>query len=230
MRSIFVTMTYYPKICSSIKAFKIKGKIIEPWNVMLTFLYGQRSYTKHDMHPSNCHYISKFTGPWNIGHWPSVTLRSHHTRFIILTCDSHPSNYLQDIKQNHWTVKYRTRWPTFIIRSTVGSHWLIIPKYDAHLSNSLENLRQNHITLKTVLCDWEFKGCAKLKLFKVLNSSIKYSSRRKTILLAHTDLGLLWGQRLGPPDSLSQSMTFIHQMSQVLRKPVHVICEQQRCR
>ena len=56
---------------------------------------------------------------------------------------------LQDIWQNHWTMKYyRSQKPTFIFRSNIRSYWLIISKYDVHTSNSLQNIRQNHWTLK----------------------------------------------------------------------------------
>ena len=61
---------------------------------------------------------------------------------------SHKSNSLQDIRQNHWTMKYRSQWHTFILRSNVVSYWLIIPKYDVHTSNSLQDTRQNHWTMK----------------------------------------------------------------------------------
>ena len=47
-----------------------------------------------------------------------------------------------------WTMKYRSQWPAFILRSNIGSYWLIILKYDVHTSNSLQNIRQNHWTMK----------------------------------------------------------------------------------
>ena len=55
---------------------------------------------------------------------------------------------LQDIRQNHWTMKYRSQWPKFILRSNIGSYRLIIPKYDVHISNSFQDIRQNHWTMK----------------------------------------------------------------------------------
>ena len=45
-------------------------------------------------------------------------------------------------------MKYRSQWPTLILRSNVRSYWFILPKYDAHTSNSLQDLRQNHWTVK----------------------------------------------------------------------------------
>ena len=50
--------------------------------------------------------------------------------------------------QNHWTVKYRSLWPTFILSSKVVSHWLIIKTFDVHSSNSLQDTRKNHWTVK----------------------------------------------------------------------------------
>ena len=32
-------------------------------------------------------------------------------------------NTLQDIRQNHWIMKYKLLWPTFILKSTFGSYW-----------------------------------------------------------------------------------------------------------
>ena len=58
------------------------------------------------------------------------------------------SNSLQDIRQNHWTIKYRSQWPTFILRSRIKSYWLIIPRYHVNTSNSLQDIRQNHWTMK----------------------------------------------------------------------------------
>ena len=45
-------------------------------------------------------------------------------------------------------MKYRSQWPTFILRSNTGSYCLIIPKYGVHISNSLQDIRQNHWTMK----------------------------------------------------------------------------------
>ena len=50
--------------------------------------------------------------------------------------------------KNHQTMKYRSQWPTFILRSNVLSYWLIIPKYDVHTSYSLQDIRQYHWTVK----------------------------------------------------------------------------------
>ena len=54
--------------------------------------------------------------------------------------------------QNHWTMKYRSQWPTLILRSNAGSYWFILPKYDVYTSNSLQDIRQNHWTVKYRSC------------------------------------------------------------------------------
>ena len=62
--------------------------------------------------------------------------------------DVHTLISLQDIRQNQLTMKYRSQWPTFILRSNVGSYWFIIQNNDVHTSNSLQDTRQNHWTIK----------------------------------------------------------------------------------
>ena len=72
---------------------------------------------------------SKITGSWNIGHRPlyiylvnlCVTL-IHYIKY-----DLHPSNSLQDIRQNHWTMKYMSLTHIRLMRPTFVSHWSIIP-------------------------------------------------------------------------------------------------------
>ena len=68
---------------------------------------------------------------------------------IIPKYDVHTSNSLQDIMENHWTMKYRSQWPTFILRSNIWLYWFIIPNNDVHTSNSLQDTRQNHWTIKS---------------------------------------------------------------------------------
>ena len=83
---------------------------------------------------------------------PIFILRSN----VILThnlYDIYTSNTLQDIRQNYWTVKYRSLWTTSILRSNFGSYW----KYDIYTWNTLQDIytwnnpqdvRLNHWTLK----------------------------------------------------------------------------------
>ena len=84
----------------------------------------------------------KITEPWNIGQSdPSYWLisPSYHV---------YTSNSLQDIRQNHWTMKYRSQWPTFIFRCSIKSYWLIGTRYHVYISISLPDIRQNHWTMK----------------------------------------------------------------------------------
>ena len=67
---------------------------------------------------------------------------------IIPNNNVHASNSLQDIRQNHWTMEYRSQWSIFILRSSFGSYWLIIPNNIVHTSNSLQDIRQNHWTME----------------------------------------------------------------------------------
>ena len=62
--------------------------------------------------------------------------------------DVHTWNSLQGIRHNHWTMKYRSQWPTFILGSNVGSYQFILRNYDVYISSSLQDIRQNHWTVK----------------------------------------------------------------------------------
>ena len=77
--------------------------------------------------------------------------------------DVHTSNSLQGLMQNHWTMKYRPQWPAIILRSNIGSDWLITPKYDVHTSTSLQDIKQNHWTVKYMLTftSWPTSQCHK---------------------------------------------------------------------
>ena len=44
--------------------------------------------------------------------------------------------------------KYRSQWPTFLLRPTVGPYWLIILKYEVHTANSFQDIWQNHWAMK----------------------------------------------------------------------------------
>ena len=70
--------------------------------------------------------LSKITRPRNIGHVDSHLLW----------------------KQSHWTMKYRSHRPTFILRSNVRLYWPLIPKYYVHTSNSLQEITQNLWAIK----------------------------------------------------------------------------------
>ena len=82
--------------------------------------------------------------------WLIFTLRSKFGSYclIIWKYNTHASNSLGDIRQNHWTIKYRSHRLTFILRSNTWSYWPIIQKYYVHISNSLQDVTQNHWTMK----------------------------------------------------------------------------------
>ena len=50
------------------------------------------------------------------------------SHYLKIWHDTHRLKSLWDIRQKHWTMKYRSQWSTFILRSNVGSYWLIYPK------------------------------------------------------------------------------------------------------
>ena len=89
----------------------------------------------------------KITGPWNIGHsdlylfWGQTsghTDSQSHIRMLVF----------EILGENHWTMKYRSQWPTFILRWNVGSYWFTIPNKDVQTLNSLQDIRQNHWNMK----------------------------------------------------------------------------------
>ena len=89
--------------------------------------------------------LRQITRPWNKGCWPVFILRSKFGSpcLIIRKYDTHPSNNVWDLRQNHWTMKYRSQWHTFILRANFWPYWPIIPKYDVHKLNSLQDITQN---------------------------------------------------------------------------------------
>ena len=112
------------------------------WSIIPTMMF---------IHQIILKILSKITRPWNTCHvdlhllWGqslghTVSLSKNVTLIIQIV--------LRDIRQNHWTMKYRSQWPTFILRSNVRSYWLNIPNYDVHTSNSLQDKQQNHGTMK----------------------------------------------------------------------------------
>ena len=87
--------------------------------------------------------------------WVTVTYIYFYVKCpVILTRNSEVRWFIHqtDIRQNHWTMKYRSQWPTFILRSHVRSYWLIMPKYHVHTSNSLQDIRQNQWIVKYGSC------------------------------------------------------------------------------
>ena len=91
----------------------------------------------------------KNTEPWNIAQSPTFILRWSIKSYwlIIPRYYVYTSNSLQDIRQNHWTMKYRSQRPTFILKSSIKSYSLISPRY-VYTSNNLQDIWQNHWTVK----------------------------------------------------------------------------------
>ena len=90
--------------------------------------------------------------------------------------------------KNHWTMKYRSLWPTSIIRPIIVSHWLIIQMYDMQQSN-IDFKIQDKLTWPwntVTYIYFEVKGCVALTHYpKVWCSAIKQSSRYKAKSLNH---------------------------------------------
>ena len=53
--------------------------------------------------------------------WPALILRANVRSYwlVIPKYEIHTTNSPQDIRQNHWTRKYRSQWTTFILRLKV---------------------------------------------------------------------------------------------------------------
>ena len=77
--------------------------------------------------------------------WPTLIWRSNVGSywFILPKYDVHISNSLQDIRQNHWTVKYRSCWPSLHdpqvhvtrlshVRPTICISWFHNRKVEKH--------------------------------------------------------------------------------------------------
>ena len=72
--------------------------------------------------------LRNITGTQNIDHWPIYILWGQslcHTDPLSQVWSS--SNSFQDIRQNHWTMKYRSLTYIHFMRSIFVSHWSIIP-------------------------------------------------------------------------------------------------------
>ena len=91
---------------------------------------------------------SKTTGPWNTSH---SDLNLFEIKYWVISTHN-PKVWFPYIKQSSRykakSMKYRSQWPSFILRWNNRLYWLIIPKYDVHLSDCLQDIRQNHWTMK----------------------------------------------------------------------------------
>ena len=74
--------------------------------------------------------VFKITGPWNIGHSDLHLLWSHTDSYwlIIRKYDVHTSNSLQDIRQNHWIMKFGSCWPSLQCHKADWSPTNYLPK------------------------------------------------------------------------------------------------------
>ena len=110
--------------------YLVRSMYVSHWSIIPTMMFIHQIIVK---------ILSKITRLWNIGPVDLYLLRGQSLghSLIIWKYDTNPSNSLGDIRQSHWTMKYRSHRPTFILRSNVRSYWSLIPKYDVHTSNSL---------------------------------------------------------------------------------------------
>ena len=120
------------------RLYLVRSIYVSHWSIIPTMMF---------IHQIILKILSKITRPWHIGHVDLFTLRSKFGShcLIIWKYDTHASSSLGDIRQNHWTMKYRSHRHTFILRSNVGSYWLIIPMYYVHISNSLQDINKTTV-------------------------------------------------------------------------------------
>ena len=121
--------------------YLVKSMYVSHWSIIQTMMF---------IHQIILKILSKITRPWNIGHVDLYLLWGQSLGHTVSLSenDTHASNCLGDIRQSHWTMKYRSHRPTFILRSNVRSYGSLIPKYDVHTSNSLQHIMQNHWAIK----------------------------------------------------------------------------------
>ena len=135
---ILRSKTHFPKVWhSSIKYYlRYKAKSLDPEKLVycdLHFFFGQRSHyydsLPHNMvvtHQILLPYKAKSLNQEKIDHCDLHCLRAKAALhlFIITKYNFQTSNRLQDIRQNHWTMKYRSHRPINILRSDIGSYRL----------------------------------------------------------------------------------------------------------
>ena len=173
------------------------------------------------MHQTVFKIYGKITEPWNRGHseaWEHGRMDEWMERRKTI----YPSTYCVCQRYNHWTMKYRSWWPTFSLKSSIKPYWLISPRYHIYTSNSLQNISQNHWTMiyrsqwPTFILRSSIKSYWLItpKYYVYISNSLqgmrknhwtmKYSTQSTTFILrwsisSHTD-------------SLSQGIMFIHQI------------------
>ena len=160
--NLCVTLIHYPKYMYNISPSNSLQDIKQNhWTIKyrsLTYIYLMRSIFVPDwstlpimmfIHQIILKILNKITIPWNIGHVDLYLFWGQglgHT-FSLTENTTHIHQIVWDIRQNQWTMKYRSQWHTFILKSYVRSYRPIIPKDDVHTSNSLQDITQNHWTM-----------------------------------------------------------------------------------
>ena len=99
-------------------------------------------------------------------------------------------------------------WPTYILQGWFLSHDHY-SKYNISPSNSLQDTKQNHWTINIghwPTYTWQGQSICQLIILKIL------SKINRPWNIGHVDLYSLWGQSLGHTGSLSENMTFMHQL------------------
>ena len=163
---LWVTLIHYPKYnitpSNSLQAMKqncwtikyrsltyiylIRSTYVSHWSIIPTMMFIYQIILK---------ILSKIAWSWNISHVDLYLLWGQslgHTVSLSENMTLMHQIVLEIWEINHWTMKYRSHRPTFILRSNGGSYWSIIPKHDVHTSNSLQDIRQNHLTMKYRSC------------------------------------------------------------------------------
>ena len=95
------------------------------------------SYTIQQVIPNIC---IKFQNPRFCSSWENFDEKKKFTHIYF--------EVMRHVILIHNPMKYRSQWPTFILRLNAGSYWFILSKYDVHTSNSLQDIRQNYWTMK----------------------------------------------------------------------------------
>ena len=91
----------------------VRSIYVSQWSIIPIMMFGHQIILK---------ILSKITRPYR-SCWLIFTLKSKFGShcLIIWKYDNHASNSLGDIRQNHWTMKYRSHRPAFIFRANVRS-------------------------------------------------------------------------------------------------------------
>ena len=96
----------------------MRSSLVSHWSIIPSMIFIRQTVFK---------ILSKILGLRNIAHWCIYIFRGQSLCHIDrLSHDIPPLNNLEDIKQNHWTEKYRSLTYIYVKRSIFASHWCII--------------------------------------------------------------------------------------------------------